>query len=214
MATKNTVLILGNGISRLQYLLEINNFQGEVWGSNHVYAEYGWLLSRINGHEIVVQQAKHWKQLHGYHYRVITPEDYKELPQRIRGNSGVFLISQALQDGYDEIILCGFDFGGKDVWAPNMHMRDIENGLRKKWDLMLNHFSEAPDKIKFWPIRPGYDILSERYLSVFYTEYQHNQALQRELYEIAGMEIIYPSTSTVTEATRGEAFYRELLDEL
>jgi len=214
MGSTNRVLILGNGISRLQYINEINEYQlspGEIWGCNHIYAEYGHILTRINGHANVVLQAQHWKEIHGYDYRVITSEDYTELPEQLRGNSGIFLISQALQDGFDEIILCGFDFGGKDVWTPDMHKRGVTNGLYKKWDLMMEHFGSISARIKFWGIKPGYDKLSEEYLSIFHNESEHVKELQKALYEISGMDVIAPPFKQVTEAMRTRDFYKELL---
>lgn len=215
MASKDSVLILGNGISRLQYAHEIVDYllkySGELWGSNHVYVEYGPWLDRVNGHADVVLQAEHWKQLHGYTYRVIKSNDYKELPEKLRGNSGIFLVSQALYDGYKEILLCGFDFGGKDVWTPDMENRAVTNGLLRKWDLMLQTFPDSKQRIKFWEIKPGYDKLSEDYLSVFNTDFVQVKRLKQELAAVSGQEVIMPKCRPVTEAVRTSIFYKDRL---
>lgn len=212
-----TVLILGNGISRLQYLSEIKAYcgTGELWGSNFIYLEYGKYLTRIDGHPAVVKQGMQWSALHRYHYRCIhpefTPEIYEELPEGLCGNSGIFLVTMALHEGFEKIIICGFDFGGKDIWTPDMHLRPVSNGLLKKWDHMLTHYPDANKRVEFWKIKPGYDQLSEDFIPIFNIAYEDNQKLICELRELQGQEVILPPMQPVSELTRGKEFYKDRL---
>lgn len=204
------VLILGNGISRLQYTKEIADWKGELWGCNHIYAEYGPVLTRVNGHADVVKQAQQWKEIHGFNYWVITAEDYQDIPEKLRGNSGIYLVSQALYEGYKEINLCGYDFGGKDVWTPDMEKRNVTNGLLNKWDVMITWFADL-SAIRFWQIRPGYDALSAAYLSVFETDHVQVRALKAAIRKQEGQEIIPVKAKDVSEKTRGNQFYTDRL---
>jgi len=51
------VLLLGNGISRLLYKDYINKWKGEIWACNRAFLEYGDRITRIAGHDEVMEEA-------------------------------------------------------------------------------------------------------------------------------------------------------------
>lgn len=210
------VLILGNGISRLQYTGKIAAWPDEIWCCNYAFVEFGNRISRVAGHLDVMEQAEIWRDLHGYDYRIMQPEDYKHLPSKLRGNSGVYLVSQALDDGYDPIILCGYDFGGKDIWTPGMEDRNVGPGMRQKWKKLILTYPEARDRIRFWKIKPGYDDIDESFRSIYMLAEKENVRLRRELKKLMVRKYKYskhvPAFPRVNEKSRGKDFYRAIMN--
>ena len=101
--------------------------------------------------------------------------------------------------------------GGKDIWTPDMHERAVTNGLIKKWQLMYHTFPDAPLRIAIWPVREGYNELSERFQPVFNITHDAVKKLKKELMEKSGGEVILPPPLEVSEETRRQDFYDKLL---
>ncbi len=78
----NTVLILGNGPSRLEHMDFVNNFNGPIWGSNWIFKDLiaGTLkkLDRLNGDYDALEVAEIAKREHGFTYEMFafTPNGY------------------------------------------------------------------------------------------------------------------------------------------
>lgn len=211
----NRVLILGNGISRLQYSEHIRWWTGCLWVLNYAFAEYGPQADAVLGHPEVMEQAALWKRVHEYNYRVFTEEDYhSDIPKDLRGDSGTLAVAQALLEGKDKIFLSGFDFGGKDVWTLDMEKRSVAHGMRRRWRILLKTFPDAVDKIVFWAPKPGYDNLSAEYRPLYYRAELEYRRLKNEVAFLnaqLGNDIICPEVKPVTEKDRGEDFYDRIL---
>jgi len=165
----DTVLILGNGISRLLYHKEILAFDGEIWGCNFIFLEYGDILGRVVGHRYVMDQAELWKKYKNFPYDVHYHEEWEEINRTIRGNSGAFLVAMAIEEER-EITLCGMDFGGPDIYSPNQEIRP--SGIRRRFRLIEKIYGSYP--MKFWgkkpeepfTVIPGYENLVKDYWPV------------------------------------------------
>jgi len=140
------VLILGNGLSRQKFesIEFINNWDGEIWGCNNVFRERIKLprLDLIIGDDQTV--------IDGYHYKLDNKLDYEiyakrhitnytnhriqivHLPQEYIKDSGTTLIYKALFENYDEIKVCGFDCGGKDIYVKGHEKKDKTIWI-KRW---------------------------------------------------------------------------------
>lgn len=145
-----SVLILGNGISRLLYVDKIKEWEDEIWGCNFIYLEMGDRLARITGHDEIMRRARVWKHYHNHKYKITTVKEKQALPERVRGNSGMCLVALAVEQGYTDIQLCGFDLSGKDVWAPGLEDRNILSGLRVKLKHIFKTYPDSFGKINMW----------------------------------------------------------------
>ncbi len=124
----NKVIILGNGLSRLQHKGFINSWKDEIWGCNHFFTEYNTVpkIDRIFCDAKTIREA--------YEFRVAVKKDwliyaqtwingFKDKPDVLVVNgfkgitSGATAVEQALIENYDKILLTGFDFGGSDIYT-------------------------------------------------------------------------------------------------
>lgn len=129
------VLVVGNGISRLDYDQLILEWPGEVWGCNRVYFEYGRKLTRLTGHTDVMVAAREHRREHQHEYEIwgghlgkAEPADRRfTCPAVHRKDSGSTLVAQALHEGFN-VAAVGFDFGGWDVHSPG-----LENMPKPQW---------------------------------------------------------------------------------
>lgn len=128
------VLILGNGISRRQpsVLAVIDSWDGELWGCNRVFLDYGMRLARLTGHAEVLVEAQAWKDAHGSAFEIwggnlgAIKADWHEFacPVALRKDSGTTLVAQALEEQRPEIVCAGFDLGGFDLCSPGADKQD------------------------------------------------------------------------------------------
>ena len=146
------VLVLGNGGSRLQYDGLIRSWQGEIWGCNRVYTDYGHQLARIATDSILMLQEIH-------RYRDETGADFETWawgkvadagsdrrftsPGTLRANSGAMLAMQAIEEGHS-VALCGFDMGGPDIYLGDLGSKP---GWLQKWRAIVRHY--GPDRFRF-----------------------------------------------------------------
>lgn len=182
------VLILGNGLSRLSFDEQIRAYQGEVWGCNNIYLDYGDKLTAIAGHDWCMAGADRARKEHGYKYKIfgglrwsgdISDEGFICKPV-FQENTGTTLVAEALTRGYD-VDACGFDMGGLDVYSPG-HEKRNKSVWVKRWRLILAEF--GAERVTFW----GHDhteyLKSNRSPSEYYDLYKNGKAhIEGEQYE-------------------------------
>jgi hypothetical protein len=148
------ILILGNGLSRLAFDNQIKAFDGEVWACNYAFRDYPEKITRLTGHIEPLEEAEKEKKEKGYKYDIYSGvcakkrQDWKNFtvnPRWLR-DSGSTLIAQALHDGY-KVILCGFDFGGPDVYCAEQWKQNKRTWVRRMVEIIREWGS---DNIEFW----------------------------------------------------------------
>lgn len=153
------ILILGNGISRLEFTDYINNFDGEVWACNFAYRDFPSKITRLTGHGNVLEEAEKFRDKNGYSYDIYSGVCAKNkngwksftVSKEFLRDSGSSLAAQALHEGND-ILLCGFDFGGPDIYSAE-HWRQDKKSWVKRWAEIIEKWGTK--KINFL----GYDHL-------------------------------------------------------
>ena len=128
------VLILGNGISRLLHEDMIESWTGELWATNYSYLEYGHKITRLTGHVDVLAKAMEYRDEGRLSFSIWTgnlgriPEGDRvekfTCPPEFWKDSGTVLIAQALAEGFDRILMCGYDHGGRDIYTLKLHERN------------------------------------------------------------------------------------------
>lgn len=150
---KTKVMILGNGKSRLDKVVqkEIESWNGEIWVCNHAYKEALKLptLDRVGTvHDDVAIDAIKFREENKLNYDVyinqpIKDEKYKNqvkfFKEKRGWSTGNLMIAQAHIDGYREIVLAGYDFGGPDIYQktdrPGNGFSHQFKFIKKKWGL-------------------------------------------------------------------------------
>lgn len=152
-----TVLILGNGISRIEHENFIREFPGEVWACNFAYRDFPEKITRLTGHDFVLEEAQKEKKKNGWKFDIYAGvcakkrDGWKRFtqPPKWHRDSGSTLATQALHEGHD-ILLCGFDMGGADIYSPE-HWRQNKTAWVRRWADIVQEY--GADRIKFI----GYD---------------------------------------------------------
>lgn len=167
-----TVLILGNGLSRLAFDEAIRAHDGPVWGCNRVFLDYGDVLTALAGHADVMEEAKAWRDAHGQKYDIFGIDEGLSAPDIYRKDTGTTLIAEALTRGLS-VIACGFDLGGADIYSPG-HEKKNKTTWVQRWRMIMQRFD--PDRVTFW----GYDhkpyILSGRPAQEYSRKYLTGEA--------------------------------------
>ena len=167
------VLILGNGLSRLNFDKEIREWSGLLWGCNRVYLDYGKELDGLAGHEEVMNEAREYRDRNALDYVIIgSDESPYTCRQLFQKDTGATLVAEALTRGMS-VEVVGFDIGGLDVYSPG-HEKKNKTSWVNRWRLILREFGE--DAVKFW----GYDhkpfLLSLRHPSEYARRYMNGEA--------------------------------------
>lgn len=166
-----TVLILGNGLSRLEFDEKIRAFPGEVWACNRAYLDYGDVISALAGHLDVMQEARDNRDELGQKYRIFGIDEDLTCPALFRKDTGTTLVAEALTRGND-VIVCGFDLGGLDLYSPG-HEKKNKSTWVQRWRLLFREFD--PARVTFW----GYDhkpfILSNRPAVEYFRDYSRGR---------------------------------------
>jgi len=187
------VLILGNGISRLLHEEFIAAWKGELWGCNRIYLHYGPRLTRLTGHIEVLREAREYRKATGCTFEIWgghlggVDDDTKRFtcPAHFCKDSGTTLVAQALEEGFERIVCCGFDLGGVDVYSPEVATANKKNWVLR-WRLLAQHY--GLDRIEFL----GHDhkpyILSDASEAAYMKRYRRGRphipdAEYRELFE-------------------------------
>lgn len=174
-----TVLILGNGLSRLAFDEAIRAHDGPVWGCNNIYLDYGEKLTAIAGHDWCMADATRVREEKGYSYKIFgglkwsgdIGEEAFTCDPIFQENTGTTLVAEALTRGY-KVITCGFDLGGKDCYSPGHEKRDKTIWVTR-WRLIFERFD--PERVTFW----GHDhkpfLLSNRNPREYARNYLHGR---------------------------------------
>jgi hypothetical protein len=173
------VLILGNGLTRLEFDKQIRDWKGEIWGCNRIYLDYGDILTGLAGHTDVMQEAALDRDAKGNTYKIMggieDPYICKPLYQKDTGTS---LVAEALTRGY-QVELCGFDIGGLDVYSPG-HEKKNKTTWVQRWRLILGEF--GADRVTFW----GHDhkpfLLSNRPANEYWNQYRKGESHAGDIY--------------------------------
>lgn len=155
--TGKAVLILGNGISRLSYSDFIQSWAqsgGEVWAANYAFREFGPIITRIAGHKEAMVEAVAYRAEHGLSYeiwggntgRVLPGSRVFTVPPKWLRDTGSTLVAQALHEGYERIVCCGYDFGGPDVLSPGLWRQDKRNWI-ERWQEIYRQW--GLDRVEF-----------------------------------------------------------------
>lgn len=151
----NKVLILGNGCSRLALKQKIfDSWKGEVWVCNAAYQEHLSLprLDRVGTvHDQVALQADIYRKKNNLKFLIFSKNyntsGFCHFAREIGWSTGNLMIQQALIEEYDQIVLAGFDFGGRDIYQPkslpgenfkNQFKQILENDHRAERLFFLN----------------------------------------------------------------------------
>lgn len=167
-----TVLILGNGLSRLAFHDAIIAHDGPVWGCNRVFIDYGDKITALAGHADVMEEARAWRDSHGQAFDIFGIDEGLVAPDIYRKDTGTTLVAEALTRGYN-VAACGFDLGGADIYSP-CHEKKNKTTWVQRWRLIMQRFD--PERVTFW----GYDhktyILSGRPPDEYARAYTHGRA--------------------------------------
>ncbi len=138
MFNKKSVLILGNGESRIDHEKFIKNWENEIWVCNRCYLEHKNFknFTRMIGDFDPCNKAVIYKQQHnlnfdiylryeGWRNRLTYSKQIKKLdvPDKYRADSGSTFVIQAIMEGY-EIHVVGMDLGGRDIYVKGLHKED------------------------------------------------------------------------------------------
>jgi hypothetical protein len=140
------VLILGNGISRLEFDDKIRAFTGDIWACSRAYIDYGDIISALAGHGDVMQEAKDNRDIHGHKYRIFGIDEHYTCFDLFRKDTGTTLVAEALTRGHD-VIVCGFDLGGLDLYSPG-HEKKNKSTWVQRWRILFREVGH--DRITFW----------------------------------------------------------------
>jgi hypothetical protein len=167
-----TVLILGNGISRLAFDDQIRAFIGEIWACNRAYLDFGEKITALAGHIDVMQEARDYRDSHGEKYHIFGIDDDFTCPEQYRNDTGTTLVAEALTRGFN-VIVCGFDLGGLDLYSPG-HEKKNKSTWVQRWRILFHDFD--PARVTFW----GHDhkpfILSNRPVIEYFRDYSCGRA--------------------------------------
>lgn len=126
---ENNVCILGNGKSRMRGKWQRNpaiQHYTQLWVCNWAFKERFFKpIDRVGTvHPEVIKEAYDYREANELTYEIWTkPEiDSHKADRRFEikkgWSTGNMLLGQALFEGYTEILLAGFDFGGPDIYQP------------------------------------------------------------------------------------------------
>lgn len=171
---KKTILILGNGLSRLAFDAAIRSFKDAdkanraIWACNRAYLDFSDILDALAGHADVMEEARDA----GVTCKIFGINEALTCAPVFQKDTGTTLVAEALTRGYD-VIVCGFDLGGADCYSPG-HEKKNKTTWVERWRLILKSF--GADRVTFW----GYDhkpfILSDRPANEYAREYTRGRA--------------------------------------
>ncbi len=163
MKEKKKVLIIGNGVSRLElkYKDFIRNWTDEIWVCNRAYLEHNDFqkFTRMIGdfnpcNSAVTYKYKHnlnfdiYLRYEGWRHKIHQSKQVKQLdvPDEYRADSGSTFVIQAILEKYDEIYVVGMDLGGADIYVTGLYKEDKSDWV-DWWRRVAKDFSL--DKVTF-----------------------------------------------------------------
>lgn len=138
----SSVLILGNGVSRLTEKSYIDNWKGELWACNFAFKEYMFLphIDRLgSAHREVLEEAIQFRRDHGLDFRLFSYIKMTEVEPFAcaKGwSTGSLMLQQAMYENFDKIVLAGFDMGGPDIYNP----ANSGSNFRKQFNTIMKEF--------------------------------------------------------------------------
>ena len=177
------VLILGNGISRVQFDKRIRAFDGEIWGCNYVYIEYGEKLTRLTGHRDVLQKAIEYRDEHGLDFEIwsghlgrnrIENTETFSCPREFLKDSGTTLVAQALHEGRRRVLVCGFDLGGPDILSLGLEKENKVSWVNR-WRTLARVYDNL-SAVEFIGFDHKPYILSKRPADLYWRQLQRGRA--------------------------------------
>jgi len=161
VSDKKSVLILGNGKSRLEYKDFIKNWEDEIWACNRAFLELatGELprLDRLIGDLSALKLAVEFKQKYDATFDIYVRKNFHLTELKTEAqvvtisdeyvkDSGTTFVVQALYENYDEIVLIGFDLGGPDIYIKNHELKNKKTWI-SRWKKIAKDF--GLDRITF-----------------------------------------------------------------
>jgi hypothetical protein len=129
------LLILGNGMSRLNYSEFIDDYKEDIWCCNFAFKEnikYN-LVGSV--HDFCIKDAVKFKEENNlnfeilYHSKMINYENKYNIFKKYQGYStGSELIVEAILRGYSHILLLGFDSlsnNNSDIYTKNLVIKNF-----------------------------------------------------------------------------------------
>jgi len=155
-----SVLILGNGVSRLRHKPFVQHWPGEIWGCNNVFKE---LITKdiprlnvLTGDHDALKEASAAIDKYKFAYRIFSKrpqnialphvEKLDNIPAMYVRDSGSTLTVKALVEGYEKIYLAGFDLGGYDIYVDDLHTQNKTNWIQH-WRKIAKSY--GLDRIEF-----------------------------------------------------------------
>ncbi len=142
------LLILGNGISRLNYKEFITLWKNEIWGCNSINLEIQNIpqLKLIGTvHDYYYDVLKEFKEQNNLNFEILGTKQFKQYNGYCTGNE---LIREALLRNYTEIYLLGFDSinnSNFDIYMKTVVISNFTNQLNlliKEYNLKLKKYNK------------------------------------------------------------------------
>lgn len=139
-------LILGNGLSRINKLNKIQNFDGDIWACNRAYLEYktfepNKLKVIVSVHNDEAVKALEFKKTNNLDYEILTQSptspEIKSLNTYHGFSSGSEAIIESINRGYKEIWLVGFchSHGDKEcIYTKGL----VTDNFFKQWNYIID----------------------------------------------------------------------------
>jgi len=151
-----TLMILGNGESRLKHKEMIRNHDDDVWVCNHAFEEHA-DIPRMSAvatvHAGVARKALKYRKAHGLNYVVMYSKMGKTIPGVLpflhleprnklvfNMGSGLLAIQHAYLSGHVKILVAGFDKGGP--CAVKESVSQAEGSFQVQWDRLFQVYPE------------------------------------------------------------------------
>lgn len=150
-----TVLILGNGKSRLRLRNQINSFwKGEIWACNMAFKECNDFIRMdrvFTQHEECISSCLEYRARNKSKYILYTDKSLfekgmgdKQIQYSYGWATGNAAILEAIKEGYKKIVLAGFDFGGRDIYQSE----DLPGyNFKKQFQTIISE--EGDSRIRF-----------------------------------------------------------------
>lgn len=130
----------------------VRAWKGEIWGANSVYKEVidGTLhrLDRLTGDTKAMEAAYEAKMKHNLSYELWSKNGRTDhipgvkkinIHSQYTGDSGSSLVVMALEEGYDEVYLIGFDLGGQDIYVQGHEQKNKASWVRRWRQIMKSY---------------------------------------------------------------------------
>lgn len=163
MARKSDALIIGNGVSRLQFDLKVLQELFTTYGCNALYRDFmpDYLISHDMGiaDEIVENRVHYKTNFYTQHGTKMDNRHNKNEPinfviqDKWMGDSGTGALRLACSNGHKNVYMIGFDYSENNTYIQNVYAGTrhyqpgpINNGgefMLRQWEQRLRHWCQA-----------------------------------------------------------------------